>query len=250
MRVKEYYRQAISNVLTQRGIASRPIRTEHKIQPNATIETALRYTHWYSDKADTKPHYRYRRYLNALLNLGPIGDRLTHVDIGCGAGPFSWSFLDWALGWGSNYRKINLFGIDRCPNMIRAAKLIRDELAQMIPNYPSLHYYHDVEPLLSGIRATRHQNADSIITIGHVLAQSHTPEDIRGITNIIVQVRGLTDPIRRCLLAAVDAKGHSCSFLEGWGLLLDSLKEANISCTTWAAPAGINTPNDAKLASL
>ncbi len=252
MSVREHYQGAIGRVLCKLGIAPPTFRQPIIFHRDTELATALRYTAWYCHRVDSVKHYRNKLYFDTLRQLRPAGSKLSHIDISCGTGPFSWAFLDWATSNNSfNYRQVGLYGIDRSPAMILAARMIRDELANTLPEYPLLHYYHDAKSLLSDFRKTRHPNADSIITLGHILVQSHTSDDIRDITEIIVQVRKLTDPTRQCLLATVDAWTRTDALREGWDLLLQSLRDSDTPCTPWAMPKTyFNNPNNVKLATL
>ena len=251
MSVREHYQGAISDVLSKQDVRPLSSAPSFALTPQSTLREAIQYTDWYCHRGDSRPHYRFRRYYEALSYLGPVESMLSHVDIGCGAGAFSWSLLDWAELKGLNPRQVRLFGLDRSPAMIQAADMIRNEIAKSISDYPTLHYYHDTQSFLSAFRRNHHPNADSVITLGHVLAQSHCPTNLRDFTEIISAVRRQTDPTRGCRLAAVDAKGHSSAFLEGWNLLLQSLENAGMRYTSWAMPqTQINSSNDVKLAAL
>ncbi len=232
MRVIECYQLALECVLSKLNISPLSVwRPNYRISEQATLKGAVRYTYWYSHRGDTEPNYRFRRYVDALCKLGCENNYLSHIDIGCGAGPFSWAFLDWAAAKGIERRQVKLFGLDRCPAMIQAANLVRDEIAGSIPDYPSLHYYHDTKSFQSAIRIDHRPDADSIITLGHVLVQSKSPADIQNFTQIISVVRKTTHPARRCYLVAVDALKQSNDLQLGWNLLLKSLEDSNITCT-------------------
>ena len=251
MTVREYYQDAISAILSKRNLRPLLSAPDFKVSPQLTVDAAIQYTDWYCHRSDTHPHYRYRRYWEALCSTGSPRDRLIHVDIGCGAGAFSWAFLDWAEAWGINYRQVGLFGTDGCPAMLQAAQLIRGEMVQKIPYYPLLNYHPNIKSLLFDLKASRQRDADFVITFGHILVQSHNPYDVRGFTQVIKTVHELTPPSRKCILIAVDARRCSDALTKGWHLLLESLKAVNIPVATWQmSPTAINNSNDVKLANL
>ena len=242
--IGEHYQEAFSAILSKLNVRPLSAAPNFEISPQSTVSEAIQYTDWYCYRGDSQGHYRFRRYFDALCNLGPAGNRLAHIDIGCGSGCFSWAFLDWAEAWCLNYGQVKLFGIDRCPAMIQAAEMIRSEMIVSLPNYPTLHYHLDVRSLMTDFQENHHLHADSVITMGHVLAQSHCPTDIQNFTDIIWAVRRQTDPSRRCVLVTVDALGHAADFEMGWNTLLQHLQEYSIT------PTVINSHNSVRLASL
>ena len=251
MSVREHYQGAIGRVLCKLGIAPPTFRQPIIFHRDTELATALRYTAWYCHRVDSVKHYRNKLYFDTLRQLRPAGSKLSHIDIGCGSGPFSWAFLDWAAAWDIDYRQVRLFGVDRCPTMLQAAQMIREEMMQSLTIYPPLLYHSDVKSLLSDLKTSLHPHADSVITMGYVLIQSQTSKDIKDFTEIIAQVRKLTDPTRQCLLATVDAWTRTDALREGWDLLLQSLRDSDTPCTPWAMPKTyFNNPNNVKLATL
>ena len=228
MYVREHYQGAIGRVLCKLGIPPPTSRQPIIFHRDTELVTALRYTAWYCHRVDTVKHYRNKLYFGALRKLGPAGSKLSHIDIGCGSGSFSWAFLDWAAAWECDFHQISLFGVDRCPAMIQAAQMIRDEMMQSLTLYPPLHYHSDVKSLLSDLKTNLHPHSDSVITMGYVLIQSQTSNDIKDFTEVIAQVRKLTDPTRRCFLAVVDASTQPDALQRGWDLLLESFSDSKI----------------------
>lgn len=244
MSVKKHYLASINVVLSKLNIPKPTYRPHHVLPKDAQLKQAMIYTYAFCGQGNSDPHYRYHRYMGALRNLGHVNDQLSHVDIGCGSGCFSWAFLDWAEAWHLNCGQVKLFGIDHCPSMINAAGMIRDVMVKSLPHYPELHYHHDFESLLSDFRKNHHQNADSVVTMGHVLVQSQAPTDIHNFAKIILAVRKQTHPTRRCLLAAVDALKCSSELELGWNSLLKCLQKYSVT------PIVINSYQSVRLASL
>ena len=205
----------------------------YMVGPNTTFKEAVQHTDIHVGKGndlkpDAWPHYRYKRYLELLKSLTPSEARKVHVDIGCGAGLFSWVFLDWAMEGNVGLDHVELYGFDHCQAMIKLAEMVRTRLTEKIQNYPALHYYDDVDTLLRELEDNHHEGSNYIITCGHVLAQAHNPSAINNFTRIIVRVRELVDDQSKCVLMAVDAKNWSTAFATGWDLLLSSLDRNRI----------------------
>ena len=228
MRIKPRYQRIIRDIMKEYdvGLSSQP---GHVVQKDAGFRKVLQYTeHYVGGGNDTQPHYRYRRYRELLNSLQPSGRREAHVDIGCGAGLFSWTFLDWATAKGVDHDQVDLYGLDHSPAMICLAQEIRTRLMLDIPEYPELHYSHKVKPLLSELTANHQQGTDYTITFGHVLAQAHAPADVKVFTRVILDILKLIDDGSNCFVVAVDALSASIPFAEGWCSLITSLESANI----------------------
>ncbi len=103
------------------------------------------------DRPGNSLHFRYDRYLRELRHLSTSEMRIAHVDIGCGAGAFSWAFLDKVRALGIKLDSVDLYGLDYCPAMICLAKEIRAKLKNTIPDYPDLRYCENVETLLQNL---------------------------------------------------------------------------------------------------
>ena len=143
---------------------------------------------------------------------------------GCFLGPF----LDWATTNGVDHGEVDLYGFDHSPAMIYLAKEIRARLIQDIPDYPELHYGRDLDLLLQELKNNYRESSDYTITFGHVLAQAHAPADIKAFTRVILDILKLMDDGSNCFVVAVDARGASIPFAEGWCSLMMSLEGANI----------------------
>ena len=234
MKIKSRYQRIIRDIMKEHDVS--PIsQPGHVVQKDAGFREALQYTDYYVGKGNdtqpnAKPHYRYHRYRELLNGLEPSGRRVAHVDIGCGAGLFSWTFLDWATAKGVDHDQVDLYGLDHSRVMIRLAQEIRTRLMPDMPEYPELHYSHKVKPLLRELKANHQQGTDYRITFGHVLAQvhDHDPADIKKFTRVILRILKLLDRQSNCFVVAVDAVNASIPFAEGWCSLITSLESANI----------------------
>ena len=223
----------------------------HVVKANASLKDAILYTDWFVRAGDSQQHYRYsERYLGALSQLSASGRRATHIDIGCGAGVFSWAFFDWATIFGRiEHNRIDLYGFDHCSAMIKLARMISDRLSHKIASYPDVHYYDDVDPLLDKLKENRQENTSYTITFGHVLAQAQTRRDIRNFTRIIVNI--LMDARSDSVLVAVDAERGDVEFGKGWDALLKSLKGAGVRYSPHDASRALaNRRNLARFATL
>ena len=147
--VKDHYQPVIQEIVADYGIALVP-------NPNAVVSASegfsevVQHTAWYvGGEGDSQPHYRYRRYLEVLEQHIPVSDSpITHIDIGCGAGLFSWALLDWAANHGIDFAQVGLHGVDHCRAMIQLAQMMTQRLAQRIPGYPEAHYCETPEVLM------------------------------------------------------------------------------------------------------
>ena len=206
----------------------------HIVAANASFEEVVQHTYWFlMDDHNPNPHYRYERYSELREGMGPSGRREAHVDIGCGAGLFSWVFLDWAKKNGVAYENIDLYGLDHCPEMINLARLVKDYLLQEdllsdLADYPELHYTHDVSVLLNELTDNHCPGTDYTITFGHVLVQAQSRREIRTFARVIFHILRLLDVESKCLLIAADAQNRSSEFEISWGLLMDNLTQPTI----------------------
>lgn len=230
----------------------------HVVPASAGFTEVTQYTDWYvADRGlgiwpnyrRNQPNYRYRRYLEALGLLNAGGRREAQVDIGCGAGLFSWAFLDWARAQEIAYSNIDLYGYDHCRAIISLAGTIRDELIQRAPDYPILHYEHNIDSFLSLLTGQSQPDTDYNVTLGHVLVQSQAPDDIRTFTRIILHVLELLEPNCNCMLVALDSRRSSNVFADGWNELFRMLVAAGVEYQQIDVPrTAISNSNDTKLA--
>ena len=242
--VKDHYHQGIYDIMRKRKI--RASKRCHNIAANAGLAEVVQYTEWhvgYKSREQefrgryTNRHYRYERYQPVMNRRGPSDRRQVHIDVGCGAGVFSWAFLDWATSRNIGYDRIELYGLDRSKAMLDLARMLKNEMSHNIPNYPDLHYYSDIDDLLYDLNLQEGHDKDYTITFGHVLVQAHGPEDIEGFARIISNVVDLTGPESKCVLAAVDALNQAGEFSIGWNALMDNVKSFGVKIGHAASPS-------------
>lgn len=222
------------DIMTEYNIV--PSERDHNIPPDASFEHVLQYTEWHMGylnrrrrHSNARQHYRYDRYRSLLELIAISADEQAHVDLGCGAGVFSWAFLDWMTEHGIANSRVSLYGYDHCREMIRLSYMVRGRISRTIADYPELYYFQDIKSLTNRLELSSENSSRLInhtITFGHVLAQAHSPDAIQAYTKIISTIVDLMDPRSTCLIGAVDASGHFSEFLRGWKLLIESL----ISC--------------------
>ena len=249
MRLQDHYQEVLSEIVDEQNI-QRVRRPNHKVSANAGRIEVIQHTEWYvGGSGDSQPHYRYRRYREVMGRLAPGDGRKALVDLGCGAGLFSWAFLDWASERGMSYERLDLYGLDHCPAMLQLAQEIRSRLLRYLPNYPALHYGGDVDALCNQLTGNHIEGTDYTITLGHVLVQAHAPDEIKSFTQVINHIMGLIGPGRNCTLVAVDANRERIAFAEGWEALLSSLERVNVHHEELPiSPTAINDNGRAKLA--
>ena len=247
--IRGSYRSVLSGIMAQNNIAPSQQRPDHVVRANASFTQVVQNTEYYCCRDNSEPPYRYRRYREILGCIRPSGNREAHIDIGCGAGLFSWAFLDWARENNVAFDHVELYGLDHSTQMIRLAGQVRVGLARYITDYPPLHYTHDADTLLHELTNRHRAGKDYTITFGHVLVQSHTPNAIRSFTRVIAHVIGLLDAGSNCAVIAVDARNWPNEFAAGWNALLDSLRRAGIRCELANVPVtAVNDPGRAKMA--
>lgn len=239
--IRDLYIPVLQGVMAEHNIAS-PIRPpSHVVGADAGFDEVVRNTAWYCWLGDRQPHYRYRRYRDAFGDPQPPRDghtRLAHVDIGCGAGIFSWALLDWASDSNLAHDRIDLYGLDHSPAMIILAYRMREQLMTSIANYPELHYETMVQMLLQELTAHHQDPTDYIVTFGHVLVQARHPNAILNFTRVIVHILGLIGEQSQCALLAVDARRRAREFASGWDALLSSLAQYGVRHEEIAAQRG------------
>ena len=247
--IRDLYQGVIRQVMEERGID--PDHRGYVVEADAGFTEVIQHTNWYLDRGDQEQYYRYRRY-REVLELIPIGGRrLVHVDIGCGAGLFSWVLLDLAREKGIALDRVDLYGLDHNPEMINLAQAVRARLIHHIANYPALRYVHIVDDLLRELNEYRLADTDCIVTFGHVLVQANTPQNQENFTRILVRIRGLLNDQRNCFAVGVDARNYTEEFAEGWQALLNGIGRAGIGHQLIQVPrTWINDSNGAKIARL
>ena len=185
--IRDYYVDGIRQIMAERDI--QPVDSpDHVVLANANFAEVTQYTYWYVYRGDTQQDYRYRRYREVLGHITPSGRRVAHVDIGCGAGLFSWSFLDWAMENNLAYDRVDLYGFDHSVEMLNLAREMKTQLMQNIANYPDLHYVDNVDALLRELTEYRREATDYTVTFGHVLVQAHSSSVILDFVRVIVHI--------------------------------------------------------------
>lgn len=237
MVIKAQYHRALHRVMDSLGVQGLSASPISEISATAQLKEVVQYTEWHVGYRSRKEHlqgqfvnrhYRYERYRELLSRRPASARRQANIDIGCGAGVFSWAFLDWAHQRQVGYDRVDLYGFDHCRAMITLAGMLRDEMAREITDYPSLHYYSDIASLLRQLTNNHHPNTDYTITFGHVLVQANAPQNIRGFAEIVAHVANLIDDRSRCALAAVDARGNPTELANSWGSLLSNLEKEGV----------------------
>ena len=249
--LQDYYQRVLNEIVDEYRI-QRVESPGHVVPANAGwVEVVQHIERFVGGSGDSMPHYRYRRYSEVIGDLTPGQGREALVDLGCGCGLFSWVFLDWATRQGVGYDRLDLYGFDHSPAMLRLALEARQRLLLYAPNFPVFHCSGDVDGLCDQLAEHHEVNTEYTIALGHVLVQAHTPDAIRNFTRVIAYVMGLIEPGSNCVLVAVDADRRRATFAEGWAALLGNLETLNI--VHEEAPVGSTAINDsgrAKRASL
>ena len=243
--ISGHYHSAIRQIMGESNIS--PVRNPgYIVQASASFTEVVQHTYSFLVDPDRNrnPHYRYELYGDLLRDIRPSGRKEAHVDIGCGAGLFSWVFLDWAKTNGLPYDSVVLYGLDHSEEMINLAHLVRDKLVQNIANYPDLHYTHDISMFLRDLTENHRRPTDYTITFGHVLAQAHSDSAILNFAKVINHILGLLDDQSSCFLIAVDARNWSTKFTLGWDLLLERLEQWGIGQKPFQVPETSRIDND------
>ena len=252
--IKAYYQDALSHIMQEHGIR-RGTNPSHIVGPRADFLEVVQHTYRFLiDPDHNRPHYRYDRYREVLEHLRLLGvgiHRQSHIDIGCGAGLFSWAFLDWARDTGLDYGKVDLFGLDHSPQMIRLAQTVRAKLLRDFADYPPLHYTENHDILLRELSAYHAEDTEYTVTFGHVLVQAGTPENIRGFAHLIEGILMLQHFQLGCNLIAVDARREFLSFNSRWRQVIETLDGLGITAYEVPVPrTPINDDWGARVASL
>lgn len=206
MSIRDLYVSAIRKVMDKQGVAGAKTQPSCDVSPNASLPDVLQYTDWYAtERGNEAEHYRFDRYRRAI-NHGLVngGNKWAHIDVGCGAGLFSWAFLDWAVSRGVECSSVTLHGYDACPEMIRLAWMLRAKISPDVPCYPDLHYEDNINAFIRKLGSKR-IDADCLISFGYVLAGNHNDDDIRAFQRIAAAVLDAALPGRGVYLLASDA---------------------------------------------
>ena len=243
--IRDCYFAVLDAVLHEHNL--QPRKTGYVVHPETSLRRVVLHTDHFLRSGDTQPYYRYNRYRPVLENIQPSNRRQAHVDIGCGAGLFSWVFLDWAKENNLAYDRIDLYGLDHSPEMIQMAYRMRGGLAPHIANYPPLRYTDNDDALLQLLKAHHREATDYTITFGHVLVQAsqHTPQAIPGFARVIAHIVGMMDAESQCVAMAVDASRNDgpAKLAQSWNGMMNALGKSGIQRDP------VNVPN-AKIARL
>lgn len=179
-----------------------------------------------TERGNEREHYRFDRYCNAIGKaVGSRAKKWAHIDVGCGAGVFSWAFLDWAAQRSIERSDITLYGYDACPQMIGLARTIREKLKRNAQGYPNLHYHYDRKGFVRKLAHSR-SAADCLITFGYVLAGNHVEKDIQAFQRIILAFLNAVPDGKKVYLLSSDST-YSVSE-EGWKKLLAALRASGV----------------------
>ena len=230
MSIREAYVSAIREVMADQGVEGAETWPPYNVHPDASLADVLQYTDWYAtERGNEEEHYRFDRYYNAIeKSLREPGDKWAHIDVGCGAGVFSWAFLDWAAVRGIERSCVTLYGYDACREMVRLAWMLRAKLGRTVPDYPDLRYASDRGLFIRKLEASR-IDANCLITFGYVLAGNHSDDDIGVFQRVATTAVDMALPGRSVYLLASDATSgrHLGQFGEGWRKLLSALQAAD-----------------------
>lgn len=217
--------------MAQQGIEAATQQPRYEVGADASVSEVIQYTDWYlTTHGNDVEHYRFDRYFKAIDQALTNRDgKWIHIDIGCGAGTFSWAFLDWAIKHDISPTDLSLYGYDPSEEMIRLAWMLRAKLRSAVPHYPDLRYDSNYRSFVRRLANIRGQ-ANCLITMGHVLAGNHDDTDISAFTRIIERVTRLTNHISKVWLLASDATSgrHRTSFASGWRTLLSALQDCGL----------------------
>ena len=225
MSIREAYVHAIRAVMAEQGVEGAEMQPPYDVSPDASLADVLQYMDWYVVQGGHE-HYRFGRYYNAIEKLlREPADKLAHIDVGCGAGVFSWAFLDWAATHGIKRSRITLYGYDACREMIRLSWMLRAKLSPAVPDYPDLRYAGDSDLFIRKL-ASKRIDADCLITFGYVLAGNHSDDDIAVFQRIAVTAVDGVLPGRKVYLLASDTTSEQLvgQSRQGWGKLLSALQ--------------------------
>lgn len=213
--------------MAEQGVEGAEAQPSPAVPQGASLADALQYTDWYVAQG-SQEHYRFGRYYDAIEKapLDPA-DKWAHIDVGCGAGVFSWAFLDWAGMRGIEFSNVTLYGYDACREMIRLSWMLRAKLSRAVPDYPDLRYASDIDVFIRKLEASR-IDANCLITFGYVLAGNHSDDDIGVFQRIATTAVDMALHGRSVYLLASDATSgrHLGQFGEGWRKLLSALQAA------------------------
>lgn len=233
MTIREKYVDVVETIAKREGI--RPVgKPPYEIPVSATRSQCLRYALKYVVGPE-RNHYRYNRYcatLRSALRQRDLPSKmraaepLIHIDLGCGPGLFTWVVKDTLR---TKSLPLELYGYDHSKEMVRLASDIWAELGD--DAYCS--WLDDIGELYSTAFAGGPQYSYSLVTFGHVLAQTHNQKSaIEQFADIINQFLAVG-----CLIVAVDAKSAPKDFRTGCERLNTSLGKLGLQVEVTKLPA-------------
>ena len=201
MQIKNHYIEGFNKISEKHGEVS----CSHVIPRNISLERALGYTNEYIIKPKPEEHFRYNYYREILdialkrVGFNPASNRITHLDLGCGPGLFSWVVQDYMLSmYGKNHSDIELIGYDHAKNIIRLAELFQ----KYLPVEYNLEAYFKIDEIQNMLKSRDFSDSDTVITFGHVLIQIKGNSE--ALQNFAEIVKNLF-PSNSCIVVAVDA---------------------------------------------
>ena len=221
MRIRKRYIQVVEAIAEQAGASD--AGANYHVSVEATRRECLAYTLKWVVR-NTTQHYRYDLYRDSLsmalnFNASRMNNRsaLLHLDLGSGPGLFTWVVRD-ALR--KNPSTIEYYGYDHSSEMVSLADEIWSQLCKDIPAF----WYHDPDEMLSTVSSNGPRYKCSLVTFGHVLAQTHDQDGaIPQFAKIIARTLAAN-----CLVVAVDAKSASAEFQRGCKRLKKSLRHLKL----------------------
>lgn len=218
MTIREKYIDVVENIAERQRTIVRRSGLDHVISADATRRECIQYTLRHVVH-ETRSHYRYNRYRDALrqalrMNASrtPCDGPLRHVDLGCGPGLFTWVVRDVFRGVRS---EVSFFGYDHSREMIRLAGEIWNQLDESV----SVSWHDNKDELLSAALAGGGARRPCLVTFGHVLVQTHDQQAaIRRFARVIFRLSAAS-----CLMIAVDAKRAVANFRKGCDRLMQPL---------------------------
>ncbi len=230
-RIEEHYRRAFREICSEEDY--KPRFRNHEIPATASLKNAIDYT--WSYVIESKPfgtlHYRYNRYRRAVQhalsqNDNPIrfiipgfpGNKIIHLDLGCGPGLFSWVVHDYLATMEWRQQNVEYIGYDHAENMIRLGRLFQEYLS--VETYV-FDGYSEIDRMLKEMQERDLSGHDCIVTLGYVLVQAGNDGSALG--DFARAIKSL-HPWKSCILVAVDAKSKQWVFDRNFKCLREVLE--------------------------
>ena len=226
-RIQNAYPVILQKMLQEIGVQPLKAAPHYIVPSDVGYTIALQHTQWYMSEGDSKPHYRFRRYVALIYQILEESEyaQYVNIDIGCGAGAFAWAFTGSVAEKTNQVDSIQLHGYDYAPNMVQLANDVHKRLVNDVNGYPNAYYNSNVDACTDDITANAVDNSLYVITIGHALVQARDKNIIDEIVQIVREIFGIADSASKVVLIAADAKSQSRIFNEEWCKLLQQLKK-------------------------